>query len=415
MNKNVKIAIGLVTSLFFLWGVSYGLVDVMNKNFQNHLGITQQNSGLLQMAYFGAYFVMALPAGWIASRFSYKIGIITGLALYAIGCLLIIPATNMASFNMFLFAFFVLACGLGALETNANPYMTKLGDEKNASFRINAAQSFNGFGQFVGPIIGGSLFLSITHSGENATAAEKEQALLENMFNVQMVYVGIALIVFLILLAFVFNKIPEGSEVSGEAEVKDNSKASDVFKHKHFNLGVLAQFLYVAAQVGAGAFFINYAVEHTANLGDAALSDEKSAYFFSAALVAFMIGRIVTTPLMKVMKGESILGIYSLINVALCFYLYVADGMISVYALILVFFFMSISFPTIFAVATKDLPLNQVKLGGSILVMSICGGAIMPTIMGAINDSYGTGAGFLALAPCFLYVALYSFLWTKKS
>ncbi len=311
-SKNIKIAIILVSSLFFLWGVSYGLIDVMNKNFQNHLHITQHESGFLQLAYFGAYFIIALPAGYIANRFSYKMGIIFGLALYAIGCLLIIPATNIASFGLFLFAFFILACGIGSLETSANPYMVKLGDEKNASFRINAAQSFNGFGQFVGPIIGGALFLSITKQEEGASADQIEAALLANMSNVQLVYVGIATIVLLILILFSLNKIPEGAQVSSDYAKEDTSKALGVFKHSHFNYGLLAQFLYVANQVAAGAFFINYATEHYEGL-----SDEKAAYYFSIALVAFMMGRILSTPLMKKIKGESILGIYSLINVLL--------------------------------------------------------------------------------------------------
>ncbi|KGI56464.1 L-fucose:H+ symporter permease [Campylobacter sp. MIT 97-5078] len=406
--KNIKIAIILVTSLFFLWGVSYGLVDVMNKNFQNHLHITQHESGFLQLAYFGAYFIIALPAGYIASRFSYKVGIMFGLALYAIGCLLIIPATNSASFALFLFAFFVLACGIGSLETSANPYMTKLGDEKNASFRINAAQSFNGLGQFLGPIVGGVLFLSITKQDEGASAEQIEAALLANMGNVQLVYVGIASIVILIFIAFWLNKFPEGSAVSKDYEQKDDSKPIGVFKHRHFNLGLLAQFLYIANQVTAGAFFINYVSEHNQNL-----RDEQGAYFFSIALVAFMLGRILTTPLMKKIKGESILGLYSLINVFICIALYLSSGFISIVLLIALFFFMSISFPTIFAVATKNLPFNQVKLGGSLLVMSIVGGAIMPIIVGLINDRFGTGLGFLSLAPLFLYVAWYGFFGSK--
>lgn len=180
-SKNIKIAIILVTSLFFLWGVSYGLIDVMNKNFQNHLHITQHESGFLQLAYFGAYFIIALPAGYIANKYSYKVGIMFGLALYAIGSLMIIPATNLTSFYLFLFAFFILACGIGSLEASVNPYMVKLGDEKNASFRINAAQSFNGFGQFLGPIIGGALFLSITKQGKGASKEQIEAALVENM------------------------------------------------------------------------------------------------------------------------------------------------------------------------------------------------------------------------------------------
>ncbi|AJC88447.1 L-fucose:H+ symporter permease [Campylobacter insulaenigrae] len=407
-SRNIKIAIILVTSLFFLWGVSYGLIDVMNKNFQNHLHITQHESGFLQLAYFGAYFIIALPAGYIANRFSYKMGIIFGLALYAIGCLLIIPATNIASFGLFLFAFFILACGIGSLETSANPYMVKLGDEKNASFRINAAQSFNGFGQFVGPIIGGALFLSITKQEEGASADQIEQALLANMSNVQLVYVGIAAIVLLILILFALNKIPEGSQVSSDYAKEDTSKAFGVFKHSHFNFGLIAQFLYIANQVAAGAFFINYATEHYEGL-----SDEQAAYYFSIALVAFMMGRILSTPLMKKIKGESILGIYSLINVILCVGLYFSSGLFSVILLITLFFFMSISFPTIFAVSTKNLPFHQVKLAGSLLVMSIVGGAISPLIIGAINDHFGTSMGYLAMAPLFLYVAWYGFLGSK--
>lgn len=407
-SKNVKIAIVLVTSLFFLWGVSYGLIDVMNKNFQNHLHISQHESGFLQLAYFGAYLIIALPAGYIADRFSYKIGIIFGLALYCIGCLLIIPATNLASFPFFLFAFFVLACGIGSLETSANPYMVKLGDEKNASFRINAAQSFNGFGSFLGPIIGGALFLSITKQDEGASAEQIEAALVANMGNVQLVYVGIAAIVFCILVLFIFNKIPEGAAVSEDKAAHDMSKASGVFKHRHFNLGLVAQFLYIANQVAAGAFFINYATEHYAGL-----SDKEGAYYFSLALVAFMVGRIVSTPLMKKFKGEYILGLYSFINVLLCIGLYFASGFLSVVLLIAIFFFMSISFPTIFAVATKNLPFHQVKLGGSLLVMMIAGGAIFPIIVGAINDSFGTGMGFLSMAPLFLYVAWYGFFGSK--
>ncbi|MCV3425396.1 L-fucose:H+ symporter permease [Campylobacter sp. IFREMER_LSEM_CL1085] len=407
-SKNIKIAIILVTSLFFLWGVSYGLIDVMNKNFQNHLHITQHESGFLQLAYFGAYFIIALPAGYIANKYSYKIGIIFGLILYAIGCLLIIPATNLANFYLFLFAFFILACGIGSLETSANPYMVKLGDEKNASFRINAAQSFNGLGQFLGPIIGGALFLSITKQEECASKEQIEAALLANMGNVQLVYVGIAAIVILILIAFALNKIPEGSAVSSDYEQKDTSKPIGVFKRKHFNFGLLAQFLYIANQVSAGAFFINYLSEHNENL-----KDEQGAYYFSIALIAFMLGRILSTPLMKKIKGETILGWYSFINVILCVCLYFASGFISIVILIALFFFMSISFPTIFAVATKNLPFNQVKLGGSLLVMSIVGGAIMPIIMGLINDYFGTSMGYLAMAPLFLYVSWYGFFGSK--
>ena len=405
-NRNIKIAFALVTGLFFLWGLSYGLLDVMNKNFQNQLGITKATSGLLQAAYFGGYFVIATPASLIAKRFGYKGGIIMGLFLYAVGAILIVPASNAHSFTMFLGAFFVIACGLGSLETNANPYITKLGDDDGAAFRINIAQSFNGVGQFLGPLIGGSLFLSIATSHNISN----------NMHNVQMVYIGFAAIVICMLLTFLVAKMPEGSEVSDEktsAEIKGASVEgkgiyAQLFKYKHFKLGALAQFLYICAQVGAGAFFINYSVEHWSGL-----SDSKAAYFYGLALIAFMVGRIITTPLMKKFSAGKILGIYSTLNVLLMILLNLATGSTSVFLLIASFFFMSISFPTIFALSVVRIPANLVKTASSIIIMSLIGGAIMPFIMGTIADKFGTATSYLLLLPCFLYVAWYGFKGCK--
>lgn len=396
-NQNLKIAFILVTSLFFLWGLSYGLLEVMNKNFQTHLGVTKANSGLLQAAYFGAYFIIAVPASFIARKYSYKMGIIVGLLLYAIGALLIIPASNNANFSLFLVAFFILACGLGSLETNANPYIARLGSDDKASFRLNVAQSFNGVGQFIGPIIGGTLFLSLSHGNLDA-----------NMQNVQYIYIGIAVIVLLIMLLFISVKMPDG--VANDLK-QGKGSYKELLKFAHFKLGVIAQFVYVAAQVGAGAFFINYSVEHYEGL-----SDEKASYYLSSALIAFMLGRIVTTPLMMKFKPNTILGVYSLINTILVIVLYKLTGAISVYTLIALFFFMSISFPTIFALSVVRIPQNLVKPASSILVMSIVGGAIMPYIMGKIADvANSTATGFLILIPCFLFVAWYGFKGSKIS
>ncbi|WP_196603657.1 sugar MFS transporter [Pectinatus haikarae] len=394
-SKSIKIAFCLVTTLFFLWGLSYGLLDVMNKNFQNQLGITKATSGLLQAAYFGGYFVFATPASLVAKKYGFKGGIIMGLFLYAVGALLIIPASNVHSFYMFLGAFFILACGLASLETNANPYITKLGHDEDAAFRINVAQSFNGVGQFIGPIIGGSLFLSIANGSDIAA----------NMRNVQMVYVGIAAIVICLLITFLAVKLPEGSEISGgEDAAKGSGTYGQLFSYRHFRLGAMAQFFYIAAQVGAGAFFINYSVEHWHGL-----SDSKAAYFFGIALIAFMAGRIVTTPLMKKFSASKILGIYSIINVFIMLLLNITSGSVSVFLLIASFFFMSISFPTIFALSIVHIPENLVKTASSIIIMSIVGGAIMPFFMGHVADNFGTAAGYLLLAPCYLFVTWYSF------
>lgn len=401
-SRNIKIAFWLVTSLFFLWGFSYGLLDVMNKNFQNHLGITKAVSGLLQAAYFGGYFVIAIPASMVATKFGYKGGIIMGLALYALGALLIIPASNEQSFNLFLLAFFIIACGLGSLETNANPYITKLGSDEDAAFRINMAQSFNGVGQFLGPIVGGVLFLSLAHGNID-----------QNMANVQMVYVGIAVVVLAVLALFVFTRMPEGAEVSEAAgdvvEEDTDSSYGKLFSFRHFRLGVIAQFLYIAAQVGAGAFFINYSVEHWHGL-----ADHEAAYFFSIALVAFLLGRIVTTPIMKKVKSNVILATYSLINAGIMVVLQFVHDLPAVIVLWLSFFFMSISFPTIFALSVVKIPNSLVKKAASLLIMSIVGGAFMPFFMGYVADHWGTGASFLLLLPCFLYVAWYGLNGVSK-
>lgn len=401
-SRNIKIAFWLVTSLFFLWGFSYGLLNVMNKNFQNHLGITKAVSGLLQAAYFGGYFVIAIPASMVATKFGYKGGIIMGLALYALGALLIIPASNEQSFNLFLLAFFIIACGLGSLETNANPYITKLGSDEDAAFRINMAQSFNGVGQFLGPIVGGVLFLSLSHGNID-----------QNMANVQMVYVGIAVVVLAVLALFVFTRMPEGAEVSEAAgdvvEEDTDSSYGKLFSFRHFRLGVIAQFLYIAAQVGAGAFFINYSVEHWHGL-----ADHEAAYFFSIALVAFLLGRIVTTPIMKKVRSNVILATYSLINAGIMVVLQFVHDLPAVIVLWLSFFFMSISFPTIFALSVVKIPNSLVKKAASLLIMSIVGGAFMPFFMGYVADHWGTGASFLLLLPCFLYVAWYGLNGVSK-
>lgn len=392
-NKNIKIAFVLVSSLFLLWGVSYGLVDVMNKNFQNQLGITKGLSGLVQLAYFGGYILIAIPASIVSTKRGYKGGIIMGLFLYAVGALLIIPASNIHSFAFFLFAFFVIACGLGSIETSANPYITKLGKNETSAFRLNVAQTLNGLGQFIGPILGGTLFLSITKSSDIA----------QNMYNVQMVYVGIALVVFSMLVVFLFTRMPEGAEVSGdEDQAVGTGSFKELLNYRHFRLGVIAQCLYMAIQVGEGAFFINYSVEHWQGL-----ADHEAAYFFSAGLVAFLIGRVVTTPLMKKISPNKLLATYSGINCILMIVLQFLHGLPAVICLIFSFFLMSISFPTIFALSLVHLPQNFIKRASALLIMSIGGGAFMPTIMGHIADVTSTGFSFLCGIPCYLFITWY--------
>jgi FHS family L-fucose permease-like MFS transporter len=377
----------LVTSLFFMWGLSYGLLDVLNKHFQETLHVTKAQSGLLQAAYFGAYFLVALPAGYFMDKKGYKAGILIGLCLYALGALLFVPAASANSFGMFLFALFVIACGLGCLETAANPYATVLGDAKGAERRLNLSQSFNGLGQFIGPMIGGTLFFSATQG-----AGSGDQSA------VKMTYVAIAVLVLLIAFLFSRTRLPDIRE---EEQPEHGEIAQGLWQHKHFVGGVITQFFYVAAQVGVGAFFINYATEHWSDV-----SNQSASYLLSIAMICFMVGRFFSTWLMGRVKPATLLMVYSLVNIVLCGVVMLSMDGISVVALIAVFFFMSIMFPTIFALGVKNMG-KHTKRASSFMIMAIVGGAIMPYFMGALADRYSTALSYCLPLLCFAVVFAY--------
>ena len=391
MNKKNQylLPLILVTSLFFLWGVAYGLLDVLNKHFQETLNITRQRSTLLQAAYFGAYFLVALPAGMFMNKAGYKKGIIAGLLLYAIGALMFYPSAQMSSFPFFLLSLFVLASGLTFLETAANPYITVLGDPSTSEFRLNLSQSFNGVGSFIGPIIGGALFFGNSGSANG------------NLDSVKNVYIVIAAVVLLVAFLFYRTSMPEVKE---EELVVDSGQhtGKTLFQHSHFVWAVAAQFFYVAAQVGIAALFINYCTEK--NLG---ITNEKASYYLSASLILFTIGRFTGTAIMKILPPPTLLGLYALINIALCALVVWVPGMISIYALMAIFFFESIMFPTIFALGVKNLG-RYTKRGASFIIMSIVGGALMPYFMGWMADSYSTAMAYSIPMVCFVVVVLFA-------
>jgi FHS family L-fucose permease-like MFS transporter len=381
----------LVTSLFFLWGFAYGLLDVLNKHFQEALNITKGRSTLLQAAYFGAYFLMALPAGMIMKKYGYKSGIIIGLLLYTAGAFLFYPAANTKSFEFFLFALFVIACGLTCLETAANPYITVLGPAQTSEFRLNLSQSFNGVGSFVGPIIAAELFFAENNANRS-----------DDLSNVQSVYLIIGAVVLAIAFLFIRTKLPEIKE---ELSEQSNQNTATLFSQPHFVWSVIAQFFYVAAQVGVGALFINYATEYWQGT-----SNQEAAYLLSVCLLLFTAGRFAGTALMRTISPRSLLTIYSVINVLLCAIVILFPGMIAVFALMGVFFFMSIMFPTIFALGVKNLGV-QTKKASSFIIMSIVGGAVVPPLMGLISDK-STALSFIIPLGCFLVV--FFFAWKKS-
>ncbi|WP_414449453.1 L-fucose:H+ symporter permease [Burkholderia sp. 22PA0099] len=388
-SRDWRTAFILVTSLFFMWGLSYGLLDVLNKHFQDVLHVSKAQSGLLQGAYFGAYFVMAIPAAMLMERFGYKRGILLGLALYAIGALLFIPASSVASFPFFLFALFVIASGLGCLETAANPYVTELGTPETAERRLNLSQSFNGLGSFLGPLIGGAFFF-------RASAAP--QAASEGLGSVRITYVAIAAVVVLLALLIARTPMPDIRRAASPAQ---RAAGASVWSRPHFVGGIVAQFFYVAAQVGVGAFFINYAIVHWPDL-----TAQRASFMLSVALLLFMAGRFISTAVMAKVSPAAMLTVYALANVVLTAVVLAGIPVVSVLALIGVFFFMSIMFPTIFALGVKDLG-PHTKRGASYQVMSIVGGAIMPYAMGRVADTSGVSIAYALPLVCFAIVAWY--------
>lgn len=386
VTASYGLAFVLVTSLFFMWGLSYGLLDVLNKHFQETLSITRARSAWLQAAYFGAYFLLAMPAAAVISRKGYKFAILCGLCLFAAGALLVIPSTLIPSFTFFLGAMFVIASGLAFLETAANPYVTLLGDPAHAARRLNLSQSFNGLGQFAAPLIAANVLFS-TDSGGEAHAP------------VRAIYAVIAVIVLLLALVTWRTTMPPNPAKAISAA--KHSGVHGLWTSSRFRFGVVAQFCYVAAQVGVGAFFINYVTETHREIGSA-----DAARLLSLGMACFLIGRFAGTALMTKIKPAILLATYAVITAVLAGVVVAAIARISIGALIALFFFMSIMFPTIFALAVEDLG-ERTERGSSFLIMSIVGGAIIPYFMGWIGDLHGIADAFVVPLVCFAVVAAY--------
>ncbi len=375
----------LVTSLFFLWGFAYGLLDVLNKHFQEALNITRSRSTLLQAAYFGAYFLIALPAGLFMNKYGYKRGIIAGLLLYALGAFLFYPAAERSNFNFFLLALFIIAAGLACLETAANPYVTVLGTPETSESRLNLSQCFNGVGSFLGPIIAATLFFG----GKDT----------HNLDSVKLIYIIIGVVVLFVAVLFMRTSLPEIKETEIVSSTELDKKP--LFSHSHFVGSVVAQFFYVAAQVGIAALFINYCTEAKVGIDNA-----KASTLLSVSLLLFTIGRFVGTALMRRIAPNKLLMVYAIINIGLCALVILNKAWLSVYALMTIFLFESIMFPTIFALGIKDTGHNT-KRASSFLIMSIVGGALVPYIMGTLADSYSTASAYIVPLICFIVVAWY--------
>lgn len=397
----------LVVSLFFLWAFLHNINPILIPHLKKACQLTDFQSSLIDTAVYFGYFIIALPAGWFMHKYGYKKGILFGLILYAVGAALFIPAASARSYDFFLVALFIIAAGATFLETVANPYITKLGDKAHAEQRLNFAQSFNGVGAFIAPIIGGQFILSgIEHTPEEMQQMNPEQLNSYLSFEagtIKIPYMIIAGIILLVAIFFVFTRLPEIKEEDVEDDGHGKKTFSlNVFRHSHVTWAVIAEFFYVGSQVGVGSFFIRFS-KYTMDL-----AEKDAAYMWGfIAMVGFMLGRFAGTFLMQYIKPAKLLALYALINIVLLAISLMATGNIAVYALLAVPFFMSIMFPTIFALGIKGLG-EEGKIASSFLVMSIVGGAIIPPIMGFISDKTGSiQMAYIVPLFCFIPIAYY--------
>ncbi len=434
-GKNLAFTFALVSSLFLLWGLCNGMIDVMDKHFQDELHLSKAQSAWVQFAHYLGYFLMSVPAGWLATRLGYKKGIIAGLLLVSAGGFWFLPATWIngmvrtgavapaLAFVGFLVGVCVIATGLTFLETIANPYTTVLGDKRYAPTRINLAQSCNGVGWILGPVIGGLFFYGKDSLGRSTGSQ-----------TLYIPYAAVAVVVLVLAAAFYFAEIPE-IKTKDEYHIDDAAPgvSHSIWKHPHFVMAVVAQFFYVAAQAGIFSFFINYMTSEvppipasiagrgwlqawfeTGQNGLIGISNQGAANLASIGLVCFLAGRITGAGLVKRFSAHKVLGLYGALNVLVTLLVFFKLGWLSVACVFLSYFFMSIMFPTIFALGIFGLG-GRAKQASAFIVMAIVGGAVLPKLMGHIADIYDMSRGFIMPAACFAVVAAYGFLWPRLS
>lgn len=391
----------LVTGLFFLWAIPNNLNDILIRQFMKSFTLTRFQGGLVQSAFYLGYFLFALPAGLLMKRFGYKSGFLTGLILFAAGCFLFLPATNSGKYAFFLGALFVIASGLAFLETASNPFIAQLGPTATSEARLNLAQAFNPIGAITGSLVGTLFIFSGVELTPTQTQTMQAAGTLSAYLHSEalrtrgpyLILGGFAVLWAVLIAITRFPSFIQQREHS--AEVSENWR--NLFRQKHFLLAVLAQFFYVGAQVGTWSYFIQYAKDygHT--------TDKTAGFLLTGTLAAFGIGRFASAALMRRFAPSRMMFLYAIINIALVTIGILVHNWIGLIAILITSFFMSVMFPTIFALGLKDLGPNT-NIGGSFLVMSIIGGAILTPIMGAIHS---TASAYVV--PLFGYIVIAAF------
>jgi len=402
----------LVTVLFFLWGIPNNLNDILIKQFMKSFEITRFKAGLIQSAFYMGYFTLSMPAALIMRKYGYKAGLVTGLFLFSAGTFLFWPAAIVGRYGFFLFALFVIASGLAFLETGSNSFIAVLGDPRTSERRLNFSQSFNPLGAISGALIG-TIFI---FSGVELTPEQVDtrklagtyQAYLQSeTLRVVKPYLVLGAVVILWALLILRTRFPKVAEETESGHNRRHGKFRDLFHHSHFVQGVLAQFFYVGAQVGTWSYYITYVQDYTHE------PEKVAGYFLTGTLVAFGIGRFVATYLMKFIPPNRLMGAYGVTNIGLVAVAVLFPGWVGVWAVFASSFFMSLMFPTIFALGIKELGPNT-KLGGSMIIMAIVGGAAAPPAMGLVFQfTHSMAISMMVPLLCYVFIAYYAYSGSK--
>jgi len=398
----------LVTALFFLWGIPNNLNDVLIRQFMKSFELTRFKAGLVQSAFYMGYFLLSMPAALVMRRFSYKVGLVTGLLLYSVGTLLFWPAAVIGKFGFFLCALFVIASGLAFLETGANPFIAQLGDPASSERRLNFSQAFNPLGAITGALVGTVfIFSGIELKGTEVEAlkiAGRYQAYLQHeTMRVITPYLVLGCVTLAWALMIARTRFPAiGAERSAGGE---KGSFKELLCHRHFLIAVIAMFFYNGAQVGTWSYFIQYVQDYTHQ------PEKLAGYFLSGTLLAFGLGRFSATYLMQFVRPNVLMGVYAVANMFLVGVGVAYPGWIGLWSIFLTSFFMSLMFPTIFALGLKELGPNT-KLGGSMIVMGIVGGAVFTPIMGLIA-THSMARAMLVPLCCYFFIAYFAFVGSK--
>ena len=381
---NYVVPFVLITTLFFLWGFARAILDVLNKHFQNTLDISITESSLIQVTTYMGYFLMAIPAGLFINRFGYRRGVVFGLLLFGIGALLFVPCTEAGTLYAFLFALFIIGCGLTFLETAANPYVTELGAKETASSRLNLSQSFNGLGcLFATFAVGQWLF-----GGEGS---------------VEMPYVILGVVVLAIAIIFSKVRLPEIHHDDGLEEKAKYGREPlmKIWKHKFFVYGLIALLAYEVAEISINSYFINFVT------GQGWMDDKTASIVLTCALAFFMVGRFGGSMVMRWVPAEKMLLICGCGCVACTMLVLMNVGRVSLYALLGIYLFEAIMFPTIFSLAVRDLG-SLTKSASSILMMTPVGGCGF-LLVGIIADATNLVVPFIIPLLGYILVSLFGF------